>query len=127
MHHHHCGSIITPRKPRNYYARLAAERQRLLNPVEVPPPPPPVTPTITITGLSPNSATRNTTLTVAVLGNNLLPGDTIVWDGGQVATNYIYGGQVTTDNVTTGNVARTVMVHLARGAEVSNELPFTVT
>jgi hypothetical protein len=96
-------------------------------PVEVEPPPPPITPTIVITALDPNSAPRNTSVSAAVIGSNLQPGDTIVWDGGAVATNYIWAGQVTCDTVVLGPTPKTVMVHLERGAEVSNELPFTVT
>src|SRR5262245_64522369 len=101
-------------------------------PLSPPPPPPPASPpppppTIVITSLNPSSGARNTTVQVAVMGNNLQPGDTIVWDGGSVATNYIYSGQVTCDSVVLGSTPRTVMVHLVRGAEVSNDLPFTVT
>src|SRR5262245_15265541 len=84
-------------------------------------------PTIQINSLTPSSGAHGTSVSVAVSGIDLQPGDTIVWDGGAVATNYIYAGQVTTDNVQLGATPRAVLVHLARGAEVSNELTFTVT
>jgi len=86
-------------------------------------------PTITITSLSPNTAVRNTSLTVGILGSNLQPGDIAVWDTGSVATNYIWSGQVTTETVATGPTAKTVQVHLLRPSTnaVSNNLPFTVT
>jgi hypothetical protein len=85
-------------------------------------------PTIQINALNPSSATRSTTLQVAVLGVNLLPGDKIVWDGGEVGTSWIYSGQITTDPVTLGATPRAVPVHVRRGSDVtSNELTFTIT
>jgi hypothetical protein len=85
------------------------------------------TPTITISSLSPSSGARSTSVSVAVAGVDLQPGDVIVWDGGSVATNYVWSGQITTDSVTLGPTPRSVPVHVERGSEVSNELTFTVT
>ena len=87
------------------------------------------TPTIQINSLNPSSGAHGTSIQVAVLGVNLLPGDTIVWDGGSVATNYIYSGQVTCDSVVLGPTPRGVPVHLLRPStsEISNDLTFTVT
>src|SRR5262245_46520547 len=66
--------------------------------------------TIQITSLNPSSGVKSTSVTVAVIGIDLKPGDIIVWDGGSVATNYVYAGQVTTDPVTLGSTPRTVPV-----------------
>jgi len=86
-------------------------------------------PTIVITALSPNTAPKNTMQSVAVLGTALTPNDVITYGSGtQIPTRFIYGGQVSTDEpVNTGPNAVTIQVWLTRGAEVSNQLPFTVT
>lgn len=86
-------------------------------------------PTITITSLSPNTAPRNTMVTIAVLGSTLTAGDVITFGSGVTAlTQFNNSGQVTTrEPVNTGTSAQTVQVWLTRGAAVSNQLPFTVT
>src|SRR5262245_19453865 len=86
-------------------------------------------PTITITALSPNTAPRNTNQTTNVLGTGLTPNDVITYGTGkQVPTRYIYGAQVSSyDPVFMGTIGQTVQVWLTRGAEVSNQLPFTMT
>jgi hypothetical protein len=83
---------------------------------------------IAITSLSPDTAARETSFTLTVMGADFTGTETIVFDGVEYAAEYISPEEIqSAEPIFAGASIETKLVSLQRGGEVSNELSFMVT